>query len=414
MLMDQELTTSCTQMLEIKDGQHFPTGAVAQLLTAAARKRATMPYDFGLTYVIDTFAMRRFGVAKGSRLLAWNGTYGELIDLIETMPEEERRFIRVVRDGGGRVEGVQVLMPQMTIWTPLSNLRITGQVRVGIFSEDFEEEDFKEGGAVSAIVYARLGVHGKARSNSKLDFRGGMVTAEVPVWELERVERLQTLAIQRCTDERTLGQTVNGKQITFVLGSDVKDVRNKAIALGLIETRGDGEGEGMAILRATIEALSVQVSATRHAAEVARAADAQVMADMHAGIVRLQEANEALFRKAEASSSALEAMQRAAAVRAKAATGETGETAETKLFGAGERAPRLEDQATPSKLEIDEGGTWGTVATRRTAAMSRKATTAQAGAAARSTFSPLRVHNARRDGVPAVAFRGDASAAPYR
>ena len=60
MLMDQELKTSCARMLEIKDGLQFPTGAVAQLLTAAARKRATMPYDFDLTYVIDTFTMRRF------------------------------------------------------------------------------------------------------------------------------------------------------------------------------------------------------------------------------------------------------------------------------------------------------------------------------------------------------------------
>jgi len=72
MLMDQELTTSCTQILEIKDGVQFATGAVAQLLIAAVHKRATMPYDFGLTYVIDTFAMRRFGVAKSSRLL-WRG-----------------------------------------------------------------------------------------------------------------------------------------------------------------------------------------------------------------------------------------------------------------------------------------------------------------------------------------------------
>ena len=82
LVMDQELTTRCTQMLEIKDGQLFPTGAMAQLLISAARKRATAP--FKMTYVTDTFAMRRFGVAKGSRLLAYNGTYAEMIDLIET------------------------------------------------------------------------------------------------------------------------------------------------------------------------------------------------------------------------------------------------------------------------------------------------------------------------------------------
>ena len=483
LVMDQELTTRCTRMLEILEGQQFPCGAMAQLLIAAARKNVTAPYSFGMTYVTDTWSMRRFGVAKNSRLWAWNGAYEELVELIESMPEEERRYIKVVRDGGGNVESVQVKMPKMTIWTPLRDLRITKQVRVSIFSDEFSEADFADGDVVSAIGYARMGMHGKARNIGKLEYKGGILSADVPVWDVARVKRLRALAIQKCNDEGMLGQNVNGRQFNFILGNDVKAVRTKAIALGLIEARDDGGGEGTAILQAGVKALGEQVQGMRTAAEAERATQVQAMADMQEGvvqiqaaheeltrearevksklaamkraaeelaaihraqaeairveaekaelyreealaqrqedlakqacIVRLQEVNEALFQKAEASNRALEAMHRAAAERAKAATGETGETAETKLFGAGERAPRLEDQATPSKLEIDEGGTLGTVATRRTAAMSRKATTAQAGAAARSTFSPLRVHNARRDGEPAAALRGDAASAPY-
>ena len=56
----------------------------------------------------------------------------------------------------------------------------------------------------------------------------------------------------------------------------------------------------------------------------------------------------------------------------------------------------------------------GTVATRRTAAMSRKATTAQAGAAASSVSSPLRVHNPRRSGEQTVANRSERRPTPYR
>ena len=129
LVMGQELATRCTHMLEILEGQQFPCGAMAQLLIAAARKNATAPYGFGVTYVIDTWSMRRFGVAKNSRVLAWNGSYAELVELIESMPEEERKFIKVVRDGGGNMEAVQVKMPKMTIWTPLRDLRITKQVR---------------------------------------------------------------------------------------------------------------------------------------------------------------------------------------------------------------------------------------------------------------------------------------------
>ena len=429
LVMDQELTTRCTRMLEILEGQQFPCGAMAQLLIAAARKNVTAPYSFGMTYVTDTWSMRRFGVAKNSRLWAWNGAYEELVELIESMPEEERRYIKVVRDGGGNVESVQVKMPKMTIWTPLRDLRITKQVRVCIFSDEFSEADFADGDVVSAIGYARMGMHGKARNIGKLEYKGGILSADVPVWDVARVERLRALAIQKCNDEGMLGQNVNGRQFNFILGNDVKAVRTKAIALGLIEARDDGGGEGTAILQAGVKALGEQVQGMRTAAEAERATQVQAMADMQEGvvqiqaaneeltreareakselaamkraaeelaaihraqaeairveaekaelyreealarrqedrakqacIVRLQEANEALFQKAEASNRALEAMHRAAAERAKAATGETGETAETKLFGAGERAPRLEDQATPSKLEIGQGGDVG-------------------------------------------------------
>merc|ERR1711965_342055 len=113
-----------------------------------------------------------------------------------------------------------------------------------------------------------------------------------------------------------------------------------------------------AIHRAQAEAIRVEAEKAELYREEALARRQEDRAKQ-ACIVRLQEANEALFQKAEASNRALKAMHRAAAERAKAATGETGETAETKLFGAGERAPRLEDQATPSKLEIGQGGDIG-------------------------------------------------------
>ena len=75
------------------------------------------------------------------------------------LPEADRKFIRTVRDGGGRFESIQVKMPKMTVWTPLRELAILVPVRLAIFSADFEEADFEEGGAAAAIVYSRLGVH---------------------------------------------------------------------------------------------------------------------------------------------------------------------------------------------------------------------------------------------------------------